>query len=136
MLYNCHDVAGYAASLPLVAPAGYGVELLERHRPTSSRASCAQRSETRDITTGRARALFDPLGMGSAVLEPDGSGTFVCSSYMLATARDWARFGQLFLDGGRVDGRQILLRRLDPLQHDADVRSRRTAASGHTGGSR
>ncbi len=52
--------------------------------------------------------LFGPVGMSSAVLEPDASGVYVGSSHMFATARDWARFGQLYLDGGRVDGRTIL----------------------------
>jgi len=52
--------------------------------------------------------LFDPLQMDSAILEPDEAGTFVCSSYMLATARDWARYGQLWLDGGRASGRTII----------------------------
>ena len=52
--------------------------------------------------------LFGPTGMASAVLEPDASGVYVGSSHMLATARDWARFGQLYLDGGRVGGRTIL----------------------------
>ena len=42
-------------------------------------------------------ALFDPLGMSSAVLETDAAGTFIGSSYMYATARDWARFGMLYL---------------------------------------
>ena len=41
-------------------------------------------------------------------MEPDASGTFVGSSYMLATARDWARFGQLWLDNGRIDGRIVV----------------------------
>jgi CubicO group peptidase (beta-lactamase class C family) len=45
-------------------------------------------------------ALFQPLGMASAVLEADASGTFAGSSYMYATGRDWARFGEfLRLDG-------------------------------------
>ena len=52
------------------------------------------------------RALFGPLGMNSAVMESDAAGTFVGSSYMFATARDWARFGQLYLD----DGARILPR--------------------------
>jgi len=46
--------------------------------------------------------------MTSAVLEPDPAGTFVGSSYMLATARDWARFGLLYLQDGIWDGQRIL----------------------------
>ena len=48
--------------------------------------------------------LFAPLGMTSAVLEADASGRSVCSSYLWATPRDWARFGQFALDDGEVDG--------------------------------
>lgn len=55
-------------------------------------------------------ALFQPLGMTSAVMEPDGRGAFVGSSFMFATARDWARFGQLFLDDGQVDQQPLLSR--------------------------
>jgi CubicO group peptidase (beta-lactamase class C family) len=54
------------------------------------------------------RELFDPIGMTSAIFELDASGTFVGSSYCFATARDWARFGQLYLDDGVVNGTRIL----------------------------
>jgi CubicO group peptidase (beta-lactamase class C family) len=54
------------------------------------------------------RALFNPLGMTSAVLEPDASGTFTGSTFMYATARDWARFGLFLLRKGNWFGRQIL----------------------------
>src|SRR5262249_20481737 len=54
------------------------------------------------------RTLFDPVGMTSAVMETDASGTFVCSSFMLATASDWARFGQLYLQDGMSNGLRIL----------------------------
>lgn len=53
-------------------------------------------------------ALFNNLGMTSAVLETDATGTFVGSSYMYATAREWARFGQLYLQDGVWNGERIL----------------------------
>ena len=46
--------------------------------------------------------------MYSAVIEPDASGTFVGSSYMYATARDWARFGLLYLHDGVFNCERIL----------------------------
>jgi CubicO group peptidase (beta-lactamase class C family) len=52
--------------------------------------------------------LFQKLGMNSAILEPDASGTFVGSSFMYATARDWAKFGQLYLQDGVWNGERIL----------------------------
>ena len=54
------------------------------------------------------KALFGPLGMGSAVFETDAAGTFVGGSYLYATARDWARFGQFLLQDGAWNGQQIL----------------------------
>lgn len=52
--------------------------------------------------------LFQPLGMSSVVMETDLSGTFVGSSYMLATARDWAKFGLLYYHDGVWQGERIL----------------------------
>lgn len=52
--------------------------------------------------------IFGPLGMTSAVMEPDNSGLPVCSSFTYATARDWARFGLLYAQGGVWNGEQLL----------------------------
>ena len=52
--------------------------------------------------------LFQKIGMNSAVIEPDASGTYVGSSFMFATARDWAKFGQLYLQDGVWNGERIL----------------------------
>ena len=53
-------------------------------------------------------ALFDPLGAASFVLEPDASGAFIGSSFVYATARDWARLGQLYLEDGVWNGERLL----------------------------
>lgn len=53
-------------------------------------------------------ALFGPLGLKSAVMEMDASGTYVGSSFMYATAREWARIGLLYLQNGKWEGQQIL----------------------------
>jgi CubicO group peptidase (beta-lactamase class C family) len=52
--------------------------------------------------------LFYKIGMNGALIEPDASGTFVGSSYSYATARDWARFGLLYLNDGVWNGERIL----------------------------
>ncbi|MCV6627887.1 MAG: beta-lactamase family protein [Cellvibrionaceae bacterium] len=52
--------------------------------------------------------LFAPAGMSSAIFEPDASGSFVGSSYLYMTARDWAKFGQLYLQRGELAGQRIL----------------------------
>jgi CubicO group peptidase (beta-lactamase class C family) len=54
------------------------------------------------------RELFGRIGMKSAVFGTDGAGVFVGSSYIYATARDYARFGLLYLKGGVWKGERIL----------------------------
>lgn len=51
--------------------------------------------------------LFEKIGITDAVLEVDASGDFVGSSYLYATARDYARFGLLYLNDGVFNGERI-----------------------------
>ncbi len=53
-------------------------------------------------------AVFTPMGMQNAIFEMDAAGSFVGSSYLYASARDWARMGQLMLDGGVINGQRIV----------------------------
>lgn len=52
--------------------------------------------------------LFNKIGVTSAVIEPDAAGNFVASSYMWASAEDWARMGLLYLNEGNWFGEQII----------------------------
>jgi CubicO group peptidase (beta-lactamase class C family) len=52
--------------------------------------------------------LFGPLGMQSAEPRFDAAGNFIASSFVFATARDFARFGLLYLRDGLWQGRRIL----------------------------
>ena len=65
--------------------------------------------ERRDRTEAwLRRELLDPLGMASAEPRFDAAGTFIGSSFLYATARDFARFGLLYLRGGRWGDRIVL----------------------------
>lgn len=109
MLFCERDMAGYAASQPLLAPPGtrWGY---------SSCSTVLLAQVLRDRLGGRAediicfarRELFEPLGMQRVTLEFDATGTPVGSTYMYAPARGWARFGQLYLDDGLAAERRIL----------------------------
>jgi hypothetical protein len=109
MLFDRGDAAAYAAAKPLAhAP--------DSHWHYSSGTSNIVSRILRDSFEGDQaayfrfprEALFDRIGMRSAVIEPDASGSFVASSFMFATARDWARFGLLFLEDGVWQGERIL----------------------------
>lgn len=52
-------------------------------------------------------ALFDPIGM-HPVVEFDPRGDFYGSSLIYANARDFARFGYLYLRDGAWDGRRLI----------------------------
>jgi CubicO group peptidase (beta-lactamase class C family) len=52
--------------------------------------------------------IIAPLGLQRTTFEPDASGVFVGSSFIYAPARDWARFAQLLLNGGKINGRRLL----------------------------
>jgi CubicO group peptidase (beta-lactamase class C family) len=54
--------------------------------------------------------ILEPLGMRSAVPEFDAAGTFIGSSMLHASARDWGRLGEFLRNGGAVRGAQIVPR--------------------------
>lgn len=52
--------------------------------------------------------ILRPMGMQNATLEMDTSGAFIGSSYFYASARDWARLGQMMLDQGVINDQRIV----------------------------
>jgi CubicO group peptidase (beta-lactamase class C family) len=107
MLFDYPDAGGFAASRPLAhAP---GTHWQYASGTTNILSLIARRRlDEKDYPLWPRRALFDPLGMRSAVFETDATGTFVGSSFLFATARDWARFGLLHLQDGVWAGRRLL----------------------------
>lgn len=54
------------------------------------------------------RALLDKLGMRTMVMETDSYGNFLTQGYEFASARDWARLGNLYLQDGVWNGERLL----------------------------
>ncbi|RWM25990.1 serine hydrolase [Mesorhizobium sp.] len=108
MLYLEPDMAGFADAKPLAGEVGKVFSYSSGTAVMLSRLwQDAIGDKAKALAWPRA-ALFEPLGMHSAVLETDERGTFVGSSYLYATAHDWARFGQFLLQGGVWNGAAIL----------------------------
>ena len=106
MLYLEPDMAKFAMSQPLIHPVGStwsyssGTALIISH--------LVQAAAGGDAVQYASEHLFKPLGMHSAVLECDAHGTPVGSSYMYATARDWAKYAQLLVQDGIWEGQPLL----------------------------
>jgi CubicO group peptidase (beta-lactamase class C family) len=54
------------------------------------------------------RALLDRIGMRNTLVSTDRFGDFVLSSQVYANARDLARFGLLYLQGGKWNGERLV----------------------------
>jgi len=108
MLYCQSDFAKFTSDQPFAFPAG-------SHWYYSSgsvnvvnylmRKTIGNDKEYYDFAQKR---LFNKIGMADAVFEVDASGTQVGSSYIYATARDYARFGMLYFQDGTFNGERIL----------------------------
>ncbi|HXB31443.1 MAG TPA: serine hydrolase [Puia sp.] len=107
MLFQRADMGGYAASHPLKNKPGSSFYYSSGNSNILSRIIRQMLGDS-SYYSFPYRQLFYKLGMYSAVLEPDASGTFVGSSYMYATARDWARFGLLYMNDGVFNNERIL----------------------------
>jgi CubicO group peptidase (beta-lactamase class C family) len=109
MKFMENDMAAFAEAAGLVTPPGSAWNYHDgNYLILSHLIRNAVGGTPRDVLRFAQAELFGPLGMRHAVMQFDGAGTPEGSSEMLASARDWARFGLLYLDDGVVGGRRIL----------------------------
>ena len=126
MLFLEPDMSRFVLSLPLAANPGERFNYSSGTAVLLSRIWMGALSGRSQALSFPTRALFAPLGMASAVLEPDETGIFVGSSYMYASARDWARFSLFLLNDGVWRAERLLPSGF------VDAMARPTEASGGT----
>ncbi|MBP6012319.1 MAG: serine hydrolase [Alphaproteobacteria bacterium] len=103
------DVAAYAAAQPLEhAPGTYWSYASGTTNIVSRIASRALNAYGPDFERFMRERLFQPLGIRSAKPKFDKAGLFIGSSYCFMSARDFARFGLLYLRDGLWEGRRLL----------------------------
>jgi CubicO group peptidase (beta-lactamase class C family) len=109
MLFRARDAAKVAAEKPLAHKPGDYWSYSSGTTNILQRA-LRQRLEAQGVSyhAFAREALFAPLGMASATMEADASGTFIGSSYVYATARDWAKLGLLYLADGAIGEERLL----------------------------
>ena len=111
MLFTEQDMAGYAEARPLRRAPGTEMDYSDASTVIVARIVRDAAGGTGAAVLAFAqRELFQPLGMQSMVMEADATGTPVGSTFFLASARDWARLGMLYLNDGVAGGRRILPR--------------------------
>ena len=111
------DMADYATAQPLEAEPGEKFEYssnttviladIAARALTDNPSPEARRKAVSDYLEAR---LFGPLGMASATPEFDRAGTLIGGSLIHATARDWAKFGEMLRNKGSVKGEQLVPR--------------------------
>ena len=109
MLSNQADTAAFAAAKPLIGPPD---TIWSYSSGTTNIISGIVRRTVgdtlQDYYAFSQTRLFRPLGIRTATYEADRSGNFIGSSYLYASARDWARLGQFTLQDGVWNGQRLL----------------------------
>jgi CubicO group peptidase (beta-lactamase class C family) len=109
IMYSVRDKAAAASAAGLAHTPGQRWAYADTNYLLLSRVmSDAVGGQAADWRRFMQDELFGPLGMHSMRMDLDATGTGIGASHVLATARDWARLGQLYLDDGMAAGRRIL----------------------------
>jgi CubicO group peptidase (beta-lactamase class C family) len=109
MLYSSKSTSDYAIKKPLkYSPGSFWYYSSATTNILSRMIFDANGGTLEKNTLFLRERLLDKINMKTAILEPDSSGVIIGSSYMFASARDWARFGLLYLQDGVFNGERIL----------------------------
>jgi hypothetical protein len=109
MTFVERDMAGFAERAELASMPGTHWAYTDGNYVLLSRIiRDAVGGRAADVSEFAQRELFGPLGMTRTTLEFDATGTPLGANYMFASARDWARFGLLYLNDGMAGGKRIL----------------------------
>jgi CubicO group peptidase (beta-lactamase class C family) len=107
-MFQHNDMARFVVDAPLIAAPGTRWAYSSATTQILARIIREAVGGPEQTLTYAWRELFDPLGMRSVTLAFDGSGTLQGANNMLASARDWARFGLLYLHDGEIGGKHLL----------------------------
>jgi CubicO group peptidase (beta-lactamase class C family) len=107
-MYLHDDMSDFAVKAPMIAPPGTRFAYSSATTQILARIIRKAVGGPEQTLAYAWRELFNPLGMRSVTLEFDASGTLQGSNNMQASARDWARFGLLYLNDGEIGGKRIL----------------------------
>lgn len=111
MLFTEPSAASYALEKPLRHPPGTHFNYSSGTANLLSRLYFEHSGATlQSAYDDYIENIFIPMSFQDAIFETDASGVFVGSSYFYASARDWARLGQLMLNGGEINGRRLISR--------------------------
>ena len=108
MLFTSASPSNYVLGMPRAAAPG------TRFNYSSGTANILSRLYTDTLGGPQAaydnfiERIFQPMAFQDAVFETDATGVFMGSSYFYAAARDWARMGQLMLNGGVLNGQRLV----------------------------
>lgn len=107
MLYGEPNMADWAASHPRYSDDDTRFEYLSAVSNILGQINQAQFETNEEYWQYTVDKLYTPLGIKTATLETDTSGTQVGSSFLWASVGDWTKLGQLFLNQGQWNGQQV-----------------------------
>ncbi|PHZ86378.1 serine hydrolase domain-containing protein [Paremcibacter congregatus] len=108
MVYRSSDMAAFAANKPLIHKPGTYWSYSSGTSNLLAKVYANQFENLQQAYQFAWDGLFAPADMVSTIFETDQSNVFDAGGSLYATARDWARFGQIYLNRGSINGKRII----------------------------